>query len=196
MNRRPKAQQGTQSLAGAIALLGVIAALTVLLATAVATAANSGGNHMDPRKQAIMDQALTPAPGPFRPKPLHPQVMPCPTVTRPVDAEQIIDPNLHGDPVAVPSIYQVTTLWSDARNNRHLIIYAGFVRDDPTQGMIYVLDFNECTGEDRSPGELLTPTKVGALTLTGVRGDLVSFSYPGGSGTFNLGSRRFTMSAD
>lgn len=196
MNRRRQAQQGNRSLAGAIALIGAISVLTILLATVAATAADNNGNHMDPRKQAIMAQALTPAPGPFRPKPLHPEVMPCPTVTRPVDAGQIVDPNLHGYPVALASLYQVTTLWRDARNNRHLIIYAGFMRDDPTQGFIDVLDFNECTGEYGAPGDFDTPTKVGALTLTEVQGDIVSFSYPGGHGTFNLGSHRFTMSAD
>lgn len=194
MKRRAKARPGIKPMIEVFSFVGVIGALALAVATIGTIAASNGGNRMDPRKQAIMNQALTPGPGTGRPKPVHPATVPCPTLSRPADAGQVINPDQYGYPVAVPgSVFHVTTLWRDTRNNRHLVVYAGSETADAAQGVIIVLDFNGCNGDDRPTGEFPTPTKVGSLTLTGVQGDIVSFAYQSGSGTFNLGSHRFTM---
>ncbi|MDQ2742025.1 MAG: hypothetical protein M3Z66_06965 [Chloroflexota bacterium] len=140
-----------------------------------------------------MNQALTRGPGTWRPKPVHPATMSCPTLARPADAGQVLNPDQFGYPVAVsPSVFHVTTLWRDTSNNRHLVVYAGSETTDATQGVIIVLDFNGCNGDDRPTGEFPMPTKIGLLTLTGVQVDIVSFAYQSGRGTFNLDSHQFT----
>jgi len=193
MKRRAKARPAIKPLIEVCSVVGVIAVLSLAVATIGTVAASNGGNRMDPRKQAIMNQGLTPGPGTWRPKPVHPAVMPCPTLTRPVDARQVINPNQYGYPVAVPSsVFQVTTLWRDTRNNRHLVVYAGSETADATQGVVIVLDFNGCNGDDRPTGEFPMPSKMGPLTLTAVQGDIVSFAYQSGRGTFNLDSHQFT----
>jgi len=193
MKRRAKPRPAFKPLIEVCSVVGVIAVLTLAVEAIGTVAASNGGNRMDPRKQAIMNQALTPGPGTWRPKPVHPAAMPCPTLTRPADAGQVINPDQFGYPVAVPpSVFHVTTLWRDTRNNRHLVVYAGSETADATQGVVIVLDFNACNGDDRPTGEFPMPTKMGPLTLMGVQSDIVSFAYQSGRGTFNLGSHQFT----
>ncbi len=193
MKRRAKARPAFKPLIEVCSVVGVIAVLSLAVATIGTVAASNGGNRMDPRKQAIMNRALTPDPGTWRPKPVHPAAMPCPALTRPADAGQVINPDQYDYPVAVSgSVFHVTTLWRDTRNNRHLVIYAGSETADATQGVVIVLDFNGCNGDDRRTGEFPMPTKMGPLTLTGVQGDIVSFAYQSGRGTFILDSHQFT----
>lgn len=193
MTRRAKARLAFKPLTEVCSVVGVTGVLTLTVVANGKSAASNGGNRMDPRKQAIMNQAATPGPGSWRPKPVHPASMPCPTLTRPADAGQVINPDQYGYPVAVsPSVFHVTTLWRDTRNNRHLVVYAESETADAIQGGIVELDFNGCDGDDRPTGEFPTPTEVGPLTLYGVQGDIVSFGYQSGRGTFNLDSHQFT----
>ncbi len=194
MKRRAKARPAIKPLIEVCSVAGVIGVRTLAVVTIGTSAARNGGNRMDPRKQAIMDRALIPGPGPWNPRPVHPAVMPCPMLTRPADAGQVLNPNQYGYPVAVPPrVFHVTILWRDTRNNKHLVFYSGSETADATQGAVIVLDFNGCNGEDRPTGEFPMTTKMGPFTLTGVEGDIASFAYQSGRGTFNLDSHQFAM---
>ncbi|MBV9282942.1 MAG: hypothetical protein JOZ41_22955 [Chloroflexi bacterium] len=164
-----------------------------------------GGTHSGPgpmktaiaEKEAIANRWMTPIPGEPTPPASHPgQYPPCPTMTaRDVPhAGEVRSRAQDGFPVPFsPMVYDINTLWQDVRDDMELQIWAGALGDDRTQGVIAVAEGNGCTGRQGPHGEFRTPSKVGPLTLTGVVGNAVSFSYPGGAGSLDLSTRQFAL---
>jgi len=146
-------------------------------------------------KEAKVNQWMTPVPGAPPPAPKRPLV-PCPALSRAdvPDAGQIINPAEIGTPLPFPSMtYRITTMVQDVRGNLWLTVYAGAEWGDTSQGVLIVWERNQCTGEQGDNGTFLSARKVGALTLTGLAGNIVSFSYSGGTGTFDLASHKFSL---
>jgi hypothetical protein len=92
------------------------------------------------------------------------------------------------------SLFTPTSLWTDMRGNDQLHIYGGSAGDDATQGELYVWVVDMSTGNDvPGYGMFPAPEKTGPLTLTSVLGNAVSFSYSGGQGTLDLGTKHMTL---
>jgi hypothetical protein len=102
--------------------------------------------------------------------------------------------SLGGVPVPFPpSVFHVTNMWLAKRNGVYVNVYAGSLPRDRRQGALYVIWTDPSVGlPSKQSGIYRTPRKVGALTLTAVRNSRVSFRYPGGRGTFDLQTRRFS----
>jgi hypothetical protein len=103
--------------------------------------------------------------------------------------------SLGGVPVPFPpSVFHVTNMWLAKRNGIYVNVYAGSLPRDRRQGALYVTWTDPGVGlPSKASGIYRTPRKVGALTLTTVQKSLVSFRYPGGHGTFDLHTRRFSL---
>jgi len=112
-----------------------------------------------------------------------------------MEGKGVFRPADQGIPTVGAMVDNETTEWADVRDNMDLVVIAGAERPDPSQGLIIVLESNQCTGQHGNEGSFPTPRRIGALTLTSVSGDVVSFSYRGGTGTFNLASHRYLFSS-
>jgi hypothetical protein len=164
----------------------------------VAVATKQDGDTPPAAKQAILAKALTPPahPGPQAPKGPSLHAPPVTPPTPPAHAGEVGTPeDLGGVPVPFSTEeFDVTTMWMDLRGQVEIHIYAGDLPSDPDQGALDVTRTNAVTSEDLpGAGEFPTPQKVGALTLTSVVGNTAYFTYPGGAGTFNLVSDRYSM---
>jgi hypothetical protein len=179
--------------------LGVLGgAVLALVGTTSALAVMHDGPNVPPEKQAVLAKALGPPahPGPPAAKGRGVHAPPAAPPTPPAHAGQVGTPaELGGVPVPFSAAtFQVTNMWMDLRGQVEIHVYAGSVPSDPQQGALVVTRTNAVTGEDLpGAGQFTTSSKVGALTLTSVRGNTVSFTYAGGSGTFNLVSGDFSM---
>ncbi len=99
----------------------------------------------------------------------------------------------------------ITSLWMDLEAGLIVQIEGASLDSDPQQGVILISIIDENTGDQGSiggytGGDYPTPQMVGPVTLTGVTGSLatgdmvISFSYPGGTGTFNPQTGQYAMS--
>jgi hypothetical protein len=100
----------------------------------------------------------------------------------------------------------ITSLWMDLEAGMLVQVESAVLNDNPNQGEIFVMIIDENTNETSNigtygGGTYPTPQQVGSISLTGVSGSLatnnmlISFSYTGGSGTFNPETSQFTMSS-
>ena len=101
-------------------------------------------------------------------------------------------------PLEVPSSTDVltpTSGWADLRGNSMVEIFAGSSARDPATGVIFVAADDQTTGQEVDPSGVYTaPTGSGALTLTAVSGQTVSFvTNDGTQGTFDLGTKVFKI---
>jgi hypothetical protein len=179
----------------------VAAAVTVAISAVTAAAALALG-HGQPNVPAAKLQVLLHAtqppanPGTPAAKGVGAHAPLASTPPPPAHAGEIGTPGeLGGVPVPFSSAtFTVTNMWMDLRGNVDIHIYAGSLPSEASQGGIVVTLDDAVTGASLpGAGQFLTPTKVGPLTLTKVSGDTISFSYPGGAGSFSLSSQRFSM---
>ena len=94
-----------------------------------------------------------------------------------------------------PAEFTPTTAWVAERNKQFVNVYAGSEAQDAQQGELVVWVVDVETGMDivaRVP--FPTPEKIGALTLTQVTGDVVSFTAVNHQGSFNLTTHQYTIS--
>ncbi len=177
--------------------VGVIAGLVV---TGAAFAAGGG---ISPQKQAFLDhlasEQATAAAGPHAPKPANAGqvgLAPCPNTinvkilpvqpwTLPYSGEQ----NL------------VNQAWVVLSTGDPYEIWAGATDTDPQQGVLVVfrMDKDPCkVAPDQTLAYMRSfpsPTRSGALTLTGMSGDTVQFSEAGGgNGSFNFVTSQYVGS--
>ena len=100
----------------------------------------------------------------------------------------------------------VTTFWTDLEDGMFVDVVAGSLESNPSQGLVRIVVTDPSNAEDLSPSvggitsaSFLTPSPVGPLVLTSVTGSLstddlrVTFSYPGGTGTFDPETGTFAM---
>jgi hypothetical protein len=134
MKRRAKARPGIKPLIEIFGFVGVIGLLTLAVATIGTIAAGNAGNRMDPRKEAIMNQALTLA------RDVAPEASPSSSDAVP-DAHQTCRRRAGNQPrsVWIPSCRAGERIPCDNPVERHaqqqaLVVYAGSETADATQG--------------------------------------------------------------
>lgn len=145
----------------------------------------------------------SPSPSPSLPPGFSPPPVPEPSPELPADAGQV---------QTGPDISQwqesgttITSLWMDLEAGLLVQIEGESLDSNTQQGQISIAVIDENTNDGGSingytGGDYPTPQQVGPVTLTGVTGSLatgdmvISFSYPGGTGTFDPASGQFTMS--
>ena len=92
--------------------------------------------------------------------------------------------------------FSPTTQWTTETGNDYLFVWAGASAMDSQQGGIKVLYTNIDSDEpDPGSGVFYVPSTAGALTITSVSDAVVSFTYAGGEGTFDLTTDQFSLSA-
>jgi hypothetical protein len=181
-----------------LVLAGIGAAAVALAASATAIAMQSSAAGPPPEKQAVLDRSLGPTanPGPAAPKGRGAHQPPPTPVQPPAHAGEIGTPeSLGGVPVPFSAAaFHVTNMWMDLRGQTDIHIYAGDLPSNPRQGAVVVTLTNAVTGQDLpGSGQFETPDGTGPIQLTRVQGNTVTFSYGGGTGTFDLVTHRFSM---
>jgi hypothetical protein len=172
-----------------------VAAAAVLVGAGSVFALGRDAAAPPPEKQAILDRSQPHGNAPAAPKGRGTHQPPFSEPPAPPHAGEVGTPaELGGIPVpAPPSQFTVTNMWQDKRGAVYLSIYAGSTPSDPQQGVLMVSRMNAVTGEDLAgSGFFAAPGKDGPLTLTRVRGNIVTFTSAAGSGTFNLVSDDFS----
>jgi hypothetical protein len=102
---------------------------------------------------------------------------------------------LGGVPVPAPAAaFEVTNMSIDRRGTTYLNVYAGSLPPDHDRGALLVTRVNAVTGADLpGAGLFAAPAAVGPLRLSRVDAEVASFSYSGGTGTFDLATGQFTL---
>jgi len=100
--------------------------------------------------------------------------------------------------VPVPFAHQqfrVTNMYLGHRGKYSIDVYAGYPPYAPKQGQLRVtwIDNTVGTPDPRRSGTFSPHPPRGALWLSAVHDDVVSFRYPGGTGTFDLNSHAFKL---
>jgi hypothetical protein len=187
-------------------LLPAVAAATVAAILAGAGAAafaafESGQAERTPQaqrhfreKEQIVERDTRPQPGPVRaPSKDSNQRPPSERPRRPVGAGRVHPYAGSGLPVPAPAAaFACTTYWLDLQGGTYFGVYGGYRPTGSGQGALLVRTANATTGADGPGGLFDAPGKTGALRLTAVRGNTVYFSYPGGHGTFDLVTQRYS----
>jgi len=102
-----------------------------------------------------------------------------------------IFPMSDGAPAAIPMrLFHLTNRAQIQVDNVYTIVYAGALASNPQQGVLAVFQENLVTGAE-SQRQYLAPRADGPLTLTAIHGTVLSFTTPGGHGTFDLATGRF-----
>jgi hypothetical protein len=132
------------------------------------------------------------------------------TRPKPIPVTLTVDPDPKVTVESIPREYgwfgflyhgpeKVTELWivGDKLNSNHLAwntlyAYSGSLKSNPQQGLIGTYINNDASN-DSWAGDWNTPQLWGAVTITNVTGDIVSFSTVSGvNGTFNLTTHAWT----
>lgn len=179
-------------LAATLILAVACLATTRSLPSSVGASAPPSAAQIAQTKTAGLNLWKTPSAGALPPAAKHPHTLPCSAGAPPADDGAVVDPASEGLPVALPSIYTVTTLWRHQTGSALTIVYAGGELRDSAQGFIAVLVSDSC-GQTGSTNIYETPSAIGALTLVRVSGPMVFFTYPGGQGQFSLDSHQFVV---
>ena len=93
-----------------------------------------------------------------------------------------------------PTYFLLTNFWTARRKPFFIEVYAGALMSQRHRGALIVNWTNPHVGlPTKYSGVYRAPRPAGPLTLANVRGNRVYFRYVGGSGTFDLKSRRFVL---
>lgn len=127
-----------------------------------------------------------------RPAPKNPDYAPAPDPPqRPKDLGVIRTDQL--TPPVPPSQFTPTTEWMDWRDGKQIQVYAGLTGGNAGQGTLFIWEAN-LSNDLTTEFTFYTPSReVGSLRLTSVDGNVVHFSFPGGSGSFNLVTKAFAL---
>ncbi len=171
----------------------LVAAVAVGIGSGVA--ASSSGPPILAAKQALLN-APWPPPGASPPARKDPSAIPPPAApTPPPNAGRVILESQ--TPVQVPlpaGVFSATSMWSDLRGSTKIEIFGGASATNPATGEIFVAATDQSTGLAAAPSGLYEdPSGAGALTLTAVTGNTVSFTTSRGtSGQFDLAATSFS----
>lgn len=177
-------------------VLSLIAALAALLSVGSLRAASAGspGQHpVSSAKEAVLSHQFSRPSNAVMPAAKIPGYRPAPDFPKPpVNLGTIRTADLQ--PPVSHTLFTPSTEWMDRRGQIQIQVYGGASASDPAEGAIFVWAV-DLTTDLAAPGTgtYLAPAKTGPLVLTRVSGDVVSFSYGGGIGTFDLGSHKFTI---
>jgi hypothetical protein len=105
------------------------------------------------------------------PIPIRPTITPAPWPT-----------GITNGPNSLPSeFYIVRNGWQYNLSDIHYIVYAGAIRSDPEQGFITVSTINLVTNIGTSQTDYMTPTKAGAIQVTGAEGSRLTLEAADGT---------------
>lgn len=106
----------------------------------------------------------------------------------------VITINVGMPPMPIRRMYSLDSLaWVESFGNTDLIVYAGALNNDSTQGMVYVVRSDSI--DFPAGSEYLTSTKRGALRITGARSErLILLSNDGTEFYFDVPGRTFVNS--
>ena len=172
--------------APAVALLVVIA----FCLDAGAIAAPSRRPPVNPAKRAILDHQFALPPGAAPPAPKNPAYVPPYDPPRP----QIELAHVTSTDVQVPlspALFAPTTQWIDVVDGVQIAVYGGSAAHEGGAAAIYVWLTDLNAGSNLAGTGLFVAKGPGPLRLTGVSGQVVSFSCPNRTGRFDLLSREF-----
>lgn len=92
-----------------------------------------------------------------------------------------------------PEVLSPTNLWVTQDANRIEVIYAGSRGNEPQTGVLIVFEQFYASGDEETAFKL-APQGTGALTITAVNGNTLSFSSANGpTGTFDLTTEQLQM---
>lgn len=195
-----KSLKSSTNKAKLIGAVFVVAALVGAVSAGAVSLAKSQGPPQLPPDKAKAEAAVGPPPasqqGPQAPKGrgLHKPAYQPPQP--PGRAGEIgTQSSLGGVPVPFSSAqFTLTNMWQDLRGTTYYSVYAGSVPSNPDVGALDISLVDGDTGEpETGSGTFDAPGATGALSLTAVHGDIVSFSFSGGTGTFDLRSDTFKI---
>jgi hypothetical protein len=93
-----------------------------------------------------------------------------------------------------PARFDLANLWIAYRRGIYIDVYAGANLVPARRAGLAVLKVNPKLGTPaKGSGWYPLPRPAPRLTLTCVRGDVLSLRYPGGRGTFDLGTYRYVL---
>jgi hypothetical protein len=85
-----------------------------------------------------------------------------------------------------------TSQWIDQEGNDQVLVYGGSDGTDEARGGLRVASIDMQSGLPLDgDGTYYQPGDVGPVTISAVNGSIVSFSYSGGKGTFDLSTDTF-----
>lgn len=174
-----------------LATIGLVATILLIAVVAVVSTSLSYASSTSDGKNQILQHTLS-YPTSSHPGNKNPNYQPpCVPAQPPITpANKVVRPDSLG--ITVPRSANITTVWSNAYGYESIIIDAGALADDPSQGLLIIWLQNTCTGKENR-GVFLIPQKVGSLTLTSVTGNIVSFTFQSGKGTFDLQTHSFSL---
>jgi len=171
------------------AVVGIVATGIV-----VGNASSGSGNGIAPYKQAMLDKVQHDQQAAQN----LPHGQKDPTMSRPTDAPSAAPLGIfpfRGFGPFPGGLYDITNLASiRTSNGNDLIVYAGAMANDPSQGILIVVGHAGDGAEIPANTQKVypSPLREGALTVTGLGSDSITFNYLlGRGGSFNVLSRRF-----
>jgi hypothetical protein len=203
-----RSNRGTDGVGRRTGVAGTAIVMLVVIGLSTAGAdARRSQQAQDPQVSAMQTRVVQKVAGinswmtPGAAGPTTPPVIPAAVPTcEPPSRDSIGHPGevrsrvVDGFPVPFPALaYTITTAWMDVRGGFYVTIYAGSYGSDDTQGVLIVDQSDGCSDVRSSSGVFLTPQGVGPLTMTAVNGEMVSFTDPGGGGTFNLATHEYSL---
>lgn len=183
MDTRQRFHRGAAiALAGCVAL-GVPAAALV-----------REGSDLPPAKQALLDasaemrEAALRAPAPVK----DPDALAPPRLPEPPWPTGIIE---SGQAPYPGSLYRFSNQWHEVVGGEHAIVYAGALREDPSQGIVAVaFTALDVTSPAAEGGVYETPVRAGAVRIVAATPDGLALEAADGTLlTFSLGSRTFAI---
>ncbi len=199
MRRQSKSLQRRLRLGLIVGGAAVLAIATVVLYVVQANAAHMTKAEGLLRQKVLMTTTHRRVPPAFLPT--SPSPIPSTTPPVPADMNQVLTCDAIGcgggsGPLPQGSFDATTQYTTLASNGSVLLaVWAGSLPDAPSQGAIRVYASWYSTFQESPPpggGIFLLPGSTGPLTITAVQGVVVTFTYPGGHGTFNLGTDQFS----
>jgi hypothetical protein len=103
--------------------------------------------------------------------------------------------SLGGVPVPFPpSVFHLTNMWLAKRNGVYVDVYAGSSPQTPKEGALVVIWTDPKVGSpEPKSGTFKTGRATGPLTMTRVDGNTVYFRFKGDTGTFDLGTLKYSF---
>ncbi len=169
-------------------VIGVIVAFAVVGGVSIALAHRSS---VSPKIQYKLNRFYwrpSVSPVPRSQLPTGPPVEPSPQT--PLFQDKIVSCADGGCGSDHDSLFNPTTQWTHGDGDLLTFVLAGSDSSDSSRGGIQVIA-SQAQNTLPETGVYYPKDNLGPLTLTDVQGDIVSFSYNGGQGTFDMSTNTF-----
>jgi hypothetical protein len=163
-----------------------------LAVVALAVAAAAGGSvtvgpQLDAQKRAILDHQFAVPVGAAAPAPKNPRFVPPVDPPRAAVSLRRVTTTDVQAPIG-STLFEPSSQWVDLAGGMQTAVYAG---QQGETGAVYVWISDLTVGQDLPGTGLFVAKEPGPFVLTSVAGNLVRFTRPNGTGTFDLGTHVF-----